>query len=136
MPGLITEKEKLQLATDFLTSWKSRDWTNMKTLLSENVVWSLPGESILSGEVKGPDAITKRAGQLKDFGVMVEIKQILFNEKGLALSLHNTAKRGELILDEWVVIVCELEGSKISRLTTHLNDIAGINAFFISGIID
>ena len=132
----ISETEKLQLGKSFLAAWKSRDWVTMGSLLTEDVVWSLPGESILSGEAKGPEAITRRAGNLKDFGVMVEVQHILFSELGLALSLHNTAKRGDLILDEYVVIVCELRENKICRLTTHLNDIAGINAFFVSGIID
>ena len=133
---IISENEKLVLGSRFLSSWKNRDWDTMKSLLTEDVVWSLPGESILSGNVSGPDAIAKRAGQLKDFGVMVAVQHILFSEAGLALSLHNTAKRGDLILDENVVIVCELNDDKICRLTTHLNDIAGINAFFIAGIID
>jgi len=132
----LSETEKMQLGLSFLAAWKNRSWALMKTLLSDDVTWSLPGESLLSGEVQGSDAITLRAGQLKDFGVQVELRHILFSRDGLALALHNTAKRGQLVLDEHVLIVCDLAGHKISRLTTYLDDIAGIEAFFVAGIID
>jgi hypothetical protein len=54
---------------------------------------------------------------------------------GVAVSLHNTAHRGDLKLDEYVVIVMELRGQQIVKLTTHLHDVAGINEFFVAGII-
>jgi hypothetical protein len=34
------------------------------------------------------------------------------------------------------MIVCELKENKISRMTTHLSDVPGINNFFVKGIID
>jgi ketosteroid isomerase-like protein len=132
----ISEEGKLQLATTFLTALKSRDWELMRTVLTSDVNWTLPGTSLLSGEAKGVDAVIDRACKLRDFGVLVELLHILYSMKGVAVSLHNTAQRGDLILDEYVVIVMELQGEKIARLTTHLNDIAGINRFFTAKIID
>lgn len=132
----ILDDDKLQLATTFLTALKSRNWELMGTVLTADATWTLPGASLLSGEAIGVEAVINRARKLRDFGVMVELKHILYSLKGVSLSLHNTAQRGELILDEYVVIVMELQGSKITGLTTHLNDVAGINNFFVAGIID
>jgi ketosteroid isomerase-like protein len=133
---LISEGEKLQIATTFLTALKSRDWELMNTVLTADCSWTLPGSSLLSGEAKGADAVIERARKLRDFGVMFELLHILYSLKGVEILIHNTAERDGLLLDEHVAIVMELQGTKILRLTTHLSDISGINQFFISEIID
>lgn len=133
---IITEDDKLQLASTFLTALKSRNWELMRTVLKGDVSWTLPGTSLLSGEVRGADAVIDRARKLRDFGVLFELQHILYSMNGVAVSLHNTAKRDGLTLDEYVVIVMDLEANKIRRLTTHLNDVTGINKFFVAGVID
>jgi ketosteroid isomerase-like protein len=132
---LLSDEDKLQIATTFLTSLRSRNWQMMHTILTEDASWTLPGTSLLSGEAKGADAVVDRARKLRNFGVMVELLYILYSMEGVAVSLHNTGGRGELKLDEYVVIVMELRDKKIARLTTHLHDVPAINGFFIEGII-
>jgi ketosteroid isomerase-like protein len=130
-----TEEIKEQLANKFLTGLKNRDWQLMRSALADDVTWTLPGTSLLSGPAVGADAVIKRAGQLCDFGVMVQLKHILYGLDSVALSLHNTASRGDLILDEQVAIVCDIIDGKISRIVTHLSDVEGINKFFVEGVI-
>ncbi|QTE45352.1 MULTISPECIES: nuclear transport factor 2 family protein [Mucilaginibacter] len=130
-----TEEVKGQLANKFLTGLKNRDWELMRSALANDVTWTLPGTSLLSGPAVGADAVIKRAGQLRDFGVMVQFNHILYGLDSVVLSLHNTASRGDLILDEQVAIVCDITDNKISRITTHLSDVEGINKFFIEGVI-
>ena len=131
----LSTEEKTAIGNHFLTALKDRDWKLMRLILTEDVTWTLPGTSLLSGEAAGVDAVINRAKQLRNFGVMVQINHILTGFNGLAISLHNTGARGNLILDEQVAIVCELANNKISRLTTHLHNVANINAFFVEGII-
>jgi len=130
-----TEEVKGQLANKFLTGLKNRDWELMRPALANDVTWTLPGTSLLSGPAVGAGAVIKRAGQLRDFGVMVQLNHILYGLDSVALLLHNTASRGDLILDEQVAIVCDITDNKISRITTHLSDVEGINKFFIEGVI-
>jgi ketosteroid isomerase-like protein len=125
----------LKTGNDFLTALKNRDWPLMHSLLTNDATWTLPGTSILSGEAIGADAVLNRAKQLRNFGVAVQLNHVLTGKKGVTLSLHNTSMRGSLILDEQVSIVCEVINGKISKITTHLNDVEGINAFFVDGII-
>lgn len=121
---------KYKIGEDFIRSLKSRDWGLMRSLLHQDVLWTLPGTSLLSGPATGADNVISRANQLRDFGVMIEVNQLLVGLEGVALSLHNTASRGELLLDQQVAIVCKLQDGKIISITTHLNDVAGINSFF------
>ncbi len=48
----------------------------------------------------------------------------------MALSLHNTATRGQLRLDEYLSIVCFVRDGKIAAIETYLSDVDGMNAFF------
>ena len=130
-----SEEIKEQLASQFLTGLKNRDWPLMRSALADNVTWTLPGTSLLSGPAIGADAVIKRAGQLRDFGVMLKLNHFLYGLDSVALSLHNTASRGDLILDEHVAIVCDITDGKISRIVTHLSDVEGINNFFVEGVI-
>ncbi|MBS1522483.1 MAG: nuclear transport factor 2 family protein [Bacteroidetes bacterium] len=115
---------------------RTNDWPLMRLLMHDDVSWTLPGESLLSGPANGVDAVVRRAQSLQAFGVMFDLLHVLYGLHNVAISLHNTAKRGELILDEYVVIVFEPnDDGKIIKMTTHLSDVNGINRFFVPGII-
>ncbi|WP_419701653.1 nuclear transport factor 2 family protein [Mucilaginibacter sp. NFX135] len=131
---LPSDDDKLQLANTFITSLKNNDWETMHSILAADASWTLPGTSLLSGPANGAGAIIKRAQGLKHFRVNFDLKHILIGLNGFTLSLHNTASRGDLILDEQVAIVFEVNGGKIVDMATYLSDVAGINAFFIAGI--
>ncbi|MEN0053832.1 MAG: nuclear transport factor 2 family protein [Mucilaginibacter sp.] len=131
-----TEEVKLNIANTFLTALKSNDWDTIRSIIAPEATWTLPGTSTLSGLADGVDAIIRRAQGLKAFGVMFQLKHILYGRSGVTLSLHNTSSRGELILDEQVAIVCEINDGKIISMVTYLSDVEGINNFFIPGIID
>ena len=121
--SLLSEEVEFQIATSFLTALKGRNWRMMRAMLTDDASWTLPGESELSGEALGADAVVERARQLRDYGVMVALTYILYGMHGVALSLHN------------VVIVLDLEDTKISKMTTYLHDVPGINTFFVEEII-
>jgi ketosteroid isomerase-like protein len=129
-----SDDEKLAIANVFITSLKSNDWDAMRSILAADASWTLPGTSLLSGPANGAEAIIKRVQDLKYFGVNFDLKHILIGLNGFTLSLHNTASRGDLILDEQVAIVFEVAGGRITDMATYLSDVAGINAFFIAGI--
>lgn len=129
-----TDDEKLAIANKFITSLKSNDWDTMRSILAADASWTLPGISLLSGLADGAEAIIKRAQGLKHFGVNFDLKYILIGLNGFTLSLHNTASRGNLLLDEQVAIVFEVKGGEIISMATYLSDVPGINAFFIAEI--
>ncbi|WP_293304552.1 nuclear transport factor 2 family protein [Pedobacter sp. UBA5917] len=132
----ITDEEKATIANSFVAALRNNDWENMLNILVPDATWTLPGTSLLSGPANGADAIVKRVQNLKKFGVNFDLKYILIGLNGFTLSLHNTSRREELILDEQVAIVFEISERKISKMATYLSDVEGINRFFVPGIID
>jgi uncharacterized protein len=133
---LTSIEQKTKIANTFLTAMKTNDWELMRSVMIANVKWTLPGQSLLSGPAIGVDAVINRAQSLKKFGVMFQLIHILYGWDGVALLLHNTGKRENLELDETVTIAFQLDGERITGITTYLSDVHGIEQFFVPGIID
>jgi uncharacterized protein len=127
----MTEAEKKEIAQRFIPARSNRDANLLKSIMTDDVVWSLPGKSLMSGEAHGVDAILKRSETLHRYEVKIELEHVVFGYQDVALHLHNTAKRGEQILDERLTTVCSLRGNKIRRLDTFISDVEMLNAFFV-----
>src|SRR5208283_2987150 len=66
------------------------------------------------------------------YGLTFTLIHILIGRHGVALSLNNTARRGDLVLDEHLATVLTIRDGKISAIDTYLSDIDMLNAFFVS----
>jgi ketosteroid isomerase-like protein len=127
---MTAESIKKEIGEKFLISLRSHDWELMRTIMAPDVVWSLPGSSRISGEAHGVDAVIARCQLITSYGLNFGLKQVLYERFGFALSLNNTAQRGDLALDEHLATVCSLREEKISRIDTYLSDVPMANAFF------
>jgi uncharacterized protein len=129
--SMTTEIEKNAIAQQFLTALRNRDWESMRSIMTHDIVWSLPGASLISGEAEGVDAVIKRSQLIVSYGLNFGFKHVLFGQYGVALSLHNTAQRGDVSLNEHLATVCALRSGKICRIDTYLSDVDMVNAFFV-----
>ena len=124
------ESIKQEIAEKFLNALRSHDWEPMRTIMAPDIVWSLPGSSRISGEAHGVDAVIARCQIITSYGLNFGLKHVLYGQFGFALSLNNTAKRGDLVLDEHLATVCSLHEERISRIDTYLSDVPMADAFF------
>ncbi|MFI8849834.1 nuclear transport factor 2 family protein [Streptomyces sp. 891-h] len=120
-----------QLGKQFHAFLTAGDWDGIRTLLTDDATWTLPGDNTISGTVEGADAVVDRAKKIASYGLRFELLHILVSRENMALSLHNTARRGELRLDEYLTTVCHLRDGKIASIETYLSDVPGMNAFFV-----
>jgi uncharacterized protein len=96
----MTEQDKRKIAQEFLRGLRDRDANLLRSIMTNDVVWSVPGESLMSGEARGVDAILKRAATLANFNVKIELKHVVLGLHDVAVQLHNTGKFGDKVLDE------------------------------------
>src|SRR5882757_3263286 len=105
------ESIKQEIAEKFLNALRSHNWKLMRTIMAPDIVWSLPGSSRISGEAQGVYAVIARCQIITSYG-------LLYGQFGFALSLNNTAKYGDTVLDEHLATVCSLREKKIGRIDT------------------
>jgi hypothetical protein len=55
----------------------SDDWSLLRSIMTEDIVWSLPGTSLISGEASGLYAVIARAQRLVGYGLTFTLKHIL-----------------------------------------------------------
>ena len=127
----MTEQEKREIAENFLRGLRNQDGSLLRSIMADDVIWSLPGESLMSGEARGVDAILKRGATLAGFSVKIELQYVIFGLHDVAVQLHNTGRSDEAVLDEHLTTVIHLNGRKIQRLDTFISDVAMLNAYFV-----
>ena len=126
----MTESEKKHLATTFIQSLKARDPVLLASVTHPDVVWSIPGTCLVSGEAKGVDGIIARANNFAKYSLNIEILYVLYGFKDVALSLHNTGTHAGRVLDEHLTTMCHLRDGKIARLDTLISDVQMLNDYF------
>lgn len=126
----MTDQDRTQLATSFIAALRAGDAHGFRAIMTDDVVWTLPGTSLVSGIAKGVDGILKRARAIVNHGANVEIQHVVLGYEGVALLLHNTGSRNGRILDEYLTTVCTLRDGKIARLDTYISDIPMVDAYF------
>ena len=91
-----------------LTALGSKDWDLFRSIITEDISWTLPGKSSISGKINGINSIVDRAKEIVSNGVSLELKHILYGQYNFALSIHNQASRGDVVLEEHLATVWTL----------------------------
>jgi hypothetical protein len=103
---MATDELKKTIAQQFLEALRSRDWNLLRSIMTGDIVWTLPGTSLISGKANGVDEVIVRAQRIVSYGLTFNLNYILIGQSGIALALHNTASRGTQTLDGHLVTVC------------------------------
>ena len=126
----VTKSEKKDIAENYIKALANRDAALLTSIATEDIVWRIPGTSLVSGEARGIDAIMKRSETLHRFGVSITLEHVVYGLDDVGLQHHNTGKHDGKVLDEHLTTVCHLRGRKIHRLETFLSDVNMLNDFF------
>lgn len=126
----MNDSDQFQLAKAFMSQLRKPDSQQLRTLVTEDVLWTFPGKASISGEVIGVEGVIARAKAIAAHQVEVEIVRAVYGFKGLAVMLHNTGSRKGRTLNEYLATVFQYRGDRISRLDTYLSDVPMMEAFF------
>ncbi len=122
---------KVTLVKQFLEGLGTRNMPALRAILAEDITWTLPGTSRISGTARGVEAVMERIDRITGSGVHMELKDILIGLTDVTLSLHNTAKVDGRELDERLSTVCIIREGRIAEIQTYLSDVDGVNRFFV-----
>jgi len=118
------------LAASLHRALTTRDWSLLRDIMASEVYWVLPGNNTISGKASGVDEVVARAELIASYGPSFTLEHVLLSRDNMALAIHNTARRGDLELDEHLATVCTLDRGRIVAIETYLSDVEGMDAFF------
>jgi ketosteroid isomerase-like protein len=101
-------------------------------LLHEDIVWVLPGQNAVSGEVRGIDGILGRLERLAGFGLDINVEAVAVGRAAGALLLHNTGAKDGRAIDVRVVSTFTVRDEKIDYIDSYVSDIDMMNRFFVA----
>ena len=55
----MTDEDRIQLATSFIVALRAGDVNGFRAIMTDDVVWTLPGTSLVSGIAKGVEGVLK-----------------------------------------------------------------------------
>ena len=127
----MTDAEKKDLALGFAAGLMTRDRELLLSITTEDVMWSLPGTNLMSGQANGVDAILERAATLQAFEVNVQVEYIVYGQDDVGLILHNTGNKNGRILDMHLTTIFLLRDGRVRQLKTLLHDVAMMDSYFV-----
>lgn len=123
-------QERIDLAKSFVNGLITGDSTLLESILTDDVVWTLPGESVVSGEFVGVAGVLKRAQIIVDHETELKVLHFLTGWDDVAFILNNTGNYKGVVLNEFLTTICRVRDGQIYRLETLINDVDMVNAYF------
>jgi ketosteroid isomerase-like protein len=113
-PNMLLVHHCLQAASD-------GDHQTLRLLWAPDIVWHIKGQSPWRGEVKGADQILEylaEIGRIGAGGLRADIDDILISNDRAAMICHAHAVIGDQVLDADYVIIANIMGRRIHKITS------------------
>ncbi|BBZ46682.1 hypothetical protein MPRM_39630 [Mycobacterium parmense] len=114
----------------FATAIVHDDHAEIAGHATPDIVWTIPGNSVVSGRATGIDDVTRLADTFAQYGLHIAPQGFAFGRDTVAVTLHDTGEHNGKRLQQDVVNVLTISGDKISEVTAHLTDIDSFDAYF------
>ncbi|OBI45412.1 hypothetical protein A5706_31545 [Mycobacterium sp. E796] len=114
----------------FATAIVHDDHADIAEHATPDIVWTIPGSSVVSGRATGIDDVTRLADTFAQYGLHITPQGFAFGRDTVAVTLHDTGEHNGVRLEQDVVNVLTIRGDKISEVTAHLTDIDSFDAYF------
>jgi uncharacterized protein len=107
------------------------DHAEIGALTTNDVAWSIPGHSRVSGEHRGQSGVIELADLLAQYGVRITLRAYTFGTDTIAVEIHDSGQQNGRSLDQDVVNVVSIsEDCKVSRVEQHVADVSGFDTYF------
>jgi ketosteroid isomerase-like protein len=126
-----TYESRAEFVDNLRSALSTADRARLTELVTDHLVWVLPGDNAVSGETIGLDGMFGRLEKLAGFEVNIDIQRGMVSPDGVAMILHNTGTHNGRVLDEYLVSAVTLDDGKASRIDTYISDIPMMNAYFV-----
>lgn len=109
------------------------DMDTVNELMSDEVVWHVPGNNPLSGDYRGKQAVFGLFGKIMELtegSFRNDIHDVLANDEHAVVMVVAQAHRGEKLLDDRQVHVLHLKDGKVTEFWNHFGNQNAVDEFW------
>lgn len=129
-PDEPTTQQQRAIVAAFASAIVHDDHAGIAEHATDDIAWTIPGSSVVSGRATGIGDITRLADTFAQYGLHISPQGFAFGRDTVAVTLHDTGEHNGKRLDQDVVNVLTIRGDKICEVTAHLTDIDSFDAYF------
>jgi ketosteroid isomerase-like protein len=126
----VATQQQRAIVGAFATAIVHDDHAGIAEHATPDIVWTIPGSSVVSGRATGIGDITRLADMFAQYGLHISPQGFAFGRDTVAVTLYDTGEHNGKRLEQDVVNVLTIRDDKISDVTAHLTDIGSFDAYF------
>lgn len=122
--------QRRAIVSAFATAIVHDDHAGIAANATPDIVWTIPGSSVVSGRMSGVDAVTRLADVLAHYGLRIDVQGFAYGVDTVAVRLHDSGERNGVTLDQDVVNVLTIRDGKVANVAANLADVDQFDAYF------
>jgi ketosteroid isomerase-like protein len=111
-------------------AFRARDFDVIRSLIAEDVVWHVPGQHAMAGEIRGRDALIAWLSRLSELGFTLREHDVLGNDAHVCALSHMGARRPGLEVEIRVTSVFHFGGGQQVERWFYPEDMAAWDSLF------
>ncbi|MCQ6957019.1 hypothetical protein [Mucilaginibacter aquariorum] len=123
------DEDKLTLGNQFVLAFKDRDWDLLRSIITDDCTWVLPGKGELAGSSDGAERVIEKAKHfVKNLDLGSGHIHVCLN--CVAMAIQNQAVSGVPDSIEHIATVNTMRDGKISCINSFFSDVSGMRNYF------
>lgn len=126
----LTDQQRQAIVSAFATAVVHDDHAGIAANAAPDIVWTIPGSSVISGRTSGTDAVIKLADVLAQYYLHIAVQGFAYGVDTVAVRLHDSGERNGMTLDQDVVNVLTIRDGKVANVAANFADVDQFDAYF------
>lgn len=123
-------QQQIAIVRAFATAVVHDDHAGIAENAAPDIVWTIPGDSEISGRATGIDDVIRLADTFAQYELHITPQGYTYGLDTVAVKLHDTGDHNGKRLDQDVVNVLSIRDGKVASVTATLTDISSFDAYF------
>lgn len=126
---LATQRQQV-IVSAFAAAIVHDDHAGIAEHVTPDIVWTIPGSSVISGQATGIDGVIRLADQFAQYGLHISLQGYAFGRDTVAVRLHDNGEHNGNRIDQDVINVLAIRDDKIESVTSHFTDVGSFDTYF------
>jgi ketosteroid isomerase-like protein len=126
----LTDQQRQVIVNAFATAFVHDDHPGIVASATPDIIWTIPGASVVSGQTNGIDGVIRLADVLAQYDLHIAVQGMTFGMDTVAVKLHDSGEHNGKTLDQDVVNVLTIRDGKVASVSANLSNVGAFDTYF------